>query len=202
MVSNEISTTNDNQRRWVILGIALNKVLIEKIRLFVEQEIQREYRNLQTRRQIHTQNFIGRLQRYIVPLNYANINGNDTLPKKPNGSYDYFTFDYRVTSHIDFAKLYLENYMTKFNAFDEHCDALAVLTLLVRVPVFPAVVQAAAGIVRQIRSSWVRCRFGEWDEIFFQVSLDKLKQLVKELDLTIAEKDALLAELDDWGKKR
>ena len=92
--------------------------------------------------------------------------------------------------------------MTKFNAFDEHCDALAVLTLLVRVPVFPAVVQAAAGIVRQIRSSWVRCRFGEWDEIFFQVSLDKLKQLVKELDLTIAEKDALLAELDDWGKKR
>ena len=34
-----------------------------------------------------------------------------------------------MTSHVDFAKLYVENFMAKFNAFDEHCDASAVLTL-------------------------------------------------------------------------
>ena len=32
-------------------------------------------------------------------------------------------------SHVDFAKLYVENFMAKFNAFDGHCDASAVLTL-------------------------------------------------------------------------
>ena len=115
------------------------------MRPFVEQEIQREYGNLQTNHNIHTQSYIGRLQRYAVALKYENINGNDTLPKKPGGKHDYSTFDYRVTSHIDFAKLYVENHMAKFNAFDEHCDASALLALLGKVPVF-SVVQTAAGM--------------------------------------------------------
>jgi len=37
--------------------------------------------------------------------------------------------------------------MAKFNAFDEHCDASAVLTLLGKVPVFSAAVQSAAGVM-------------------------------------------------------
>jgi len=53
-----------------------------------------------------------------------------------------------VTSHVDFAKMYVETFMAKFNAFDEHCDASAVLNLLGKVPVFSVAVQSAAGDVR------------------------------------------------------
>ena len=35
-----------------------------------------------------------------------------------------------MKSHIDFAKLFVENYMAKFNAFDERCDASALFALL------------------------------------------------------------------------
>ena len=191
----------DNQRRWLILGIILNKGWIKIIRPFVEQEIQREYRNLQTSHHIHTQSSIGRLQRHPKALKYENINGNDTLPRTSSGKYDYFTFDCRVKSHIDFAKLYVEKYAAKFNAFDEHCDASALLELLIGVPVFPPVVRAAARNVRQLRNSWAHDEFDKCDQMGFQQSLDKLKQLVKELFSAIADKDALLTELDDWEKK-
>ena len=192
---------SDDQKRWVVFGVALNKVLVAEIRPFVEQEIQREYGNLQAKHNIHTQSYTGRLRRHAVAFKYENINGNDTLPKKPGRKYDILTFDYRVTSHIDFAKLYVENHMAKFNAFDERCDASALLALLGKVPVFPAVVQTAAGNVRQARNSWAHCEFGKWDQIGFQQSFDKMKQLVKQLGLPIAAKDTLLKELEDWEKK-
>ena len=150
---NFIMNVSDNQKRWIVFGIALNKILIAEIRAFVEQEIQKEYGNLQTSHSIHTQSYIGRLQRHTVALRYENINGNNSLPRKPGGKYDCSTFDYRVTSYIDFAKLYVENHIAKFNAFDEHCDASALLALLGKVPVFPAVVQTA--LFSKSRTSWV-----------------------------------------------
>ena len=39
--------------------------------------------------------------------------------------------------------------MAKFNAFDEHCDGSAVLSLLHEVPVFSGAVQKLAGDVRE-----------------------------------------------------
>ena len=57
---------SDNQKRWIVFGIALNKVLVAKIRAFVEQEIRKEYGNLQKSHNIHTQTYIGRLQRHTV----------------------------------------------------------------------------------------------------------------------------------------
>lgn len=139
---------SDDQKRWVVFGNALNKVVVAHIQPFVEQEIQKEYGNLQTSHNIHTQSYGVRLQKRKVTLRYENINRNDTLPRKHGGKYDYPTFNYKVTSYIDFAKLYVENYMAKFNAFDEHCDASALLALLGKVPVFPGAVQTAAGNVR------------------------------------------------------
>ena len=190
-----------DHKRWVVFGVALNKVLVAEIRPFVEQEIQREYGDLQKKHNIHTQSYRGRLQRHAVALKYENINGNDTLPKKPGRKYDYPMFDYRVTSHIDFAKLYVENFMAKFNAFDEHCDASALLTLLGKVPVFPAVVPTAADNVRHVRNSWAHCDFGKWDQKGFEKSFRMMKQLVEQLGLPIADKDALLKQLEDWEKK-
>ena len=192
---------SDNHERWIVFGIALNKVLVAKIRAFVEQEIRKKYGNLQTSHNIHTQSYRGRLQKHSVALKYENINGNDTLPRKPGGKYDYPTFDYRVTSYIDFAKLYVENHMAKFNAFNEHCDASAVLALLGKVPVFSAVVQTAAGDVRKARNAWAHCVFSEWDLGGFQQSFADMEQLVKSLGLPSADETAVLIELNDWQNK-
>ena len=63
---------------------------------------------------------------------------------------------------MDFAKLYVENHMAKFNAFDEHCDASAVLALLCKVPVFSMAMQSGAGDVRHARNAWVHCALSDW----------------------------------------
>jgi len=131
-------------------------------------------------------------------LKYENINGNDAYPKLPGGRYNYSLFDCRVLSHIDFARLYVENYMAKFNAFDEHCDASAVLSLLGRVPVFPAAVQAAACDVRMARNNWAHCVFGKWDEVKFQQSFMEMEDLVRVMTLSAADEGEIVGELTNW----
>ena len=196
-------SVSDNQKRWVVFGIALNEILIDQIRPFVEQEVSKEYVVAKTSHAIDTQSTSARLKHWppgTVVLKYENINGNDTLPKV-HGKYNYSAFDCRVTSHVDFAKLYVENFMAKFNAFDEHCDASATLILLGKVPVFSAAAQRAAGDVRQARNAWAHCAFGDWDAVKFRQSFDAMEQLVKALGMPAAGETKLLADMNDWETK-
>ena len=192
----------DNVKRWVVAGIALNKILIPQIRPFVEQNIDKEYNKLKTSHNIHTQSTFHRLQSWPARkfLKYENINGN-YAHRKGGGSYDYAKFDCRVLSHVDFARLYVENYMAKFNAFDDHCDASAVLLLLGGVPVFSAAVQAAAGDVRMARNDWAHCVISKWDPTKFQQSFREMEDLVRVMTLPAADKGKLLGELKDWETK-
>ena len=185
----------------MVFGIALNKVLVTQIRPLLEQGIQREFGNLQTSHSIHTQSTFGRLKKWPTFLKYENINGNDVFPKLPGGRYDYPKFDCRVTSHVDFARLYVENHMAKFNAFDEHCDASALLTLIGKVPVFSPAVQSASNDVRQARNAWAHCVFSDWDPVKYQQSFNKMETLVKALGLPPIIERNLLGELKDWESK-
>ena len=106
-----------------------------------------------------------------------------------------------MISHIDFAKLYVENFMAKFNAFDDHCDASAVLTLLGNVPVFSGPVQPAADDVRGVRNVWAHCVFSEWDATKFTEVFDNMEKLVITLGLPAIDEIKLLAELKDWETK-
>ena len=191
---------SDNEKRWVVFGIALNKVLVDQTRSFVEQKVHKEYSKLKASHGIDTQSTSGRLKRWPTVLKYENINGNDAVPKV-GGKYNYSAFDCRVTSHVDFAKLYVENFMAKFNAFDGHCDASAVLTLLGKVPVFSVAVQSAAGNVRQARNAWAHCAFGDWDPVQFRQSFDMMEQLAKALGLPSADETKLVRDLKDWESK-
>ena len=150
---------------------------------------------------IHTQSTCGRLKNWPTFLKYENINGNDVLPRLRGGRYDYSKFDCRVTSHVDFAKLYVENHMAKFNAFDEHCDASAVLALLGKVPVFSLAVQSAANDVKQARNAWAHCVFSDWNPFSFQQRFAEMEKLVKSLGLPIADERYLVNELKDWETK-
>ena len=191
----------DNQKRWLVVGIALNKILVPQIRPFVEQEVEKEYNILKTSNNIHTQISSGRLEKWRKLLKYENINNNDRLPKLSGKRPNYPKFDCKVSSHIDFAKLYLENFMAKFNAFDDHCDASAVLTLLGSVPVFSSVVQTSAGVVRGVRNDWAHCMFSKWDDAKFQQAFADMADIVRKLGLPAKDEAKLLGELNDWETK-
>ncbi|KAL9974418.1 hypothetical protein ACROYT_G011445 [Oculina patagonica] len=191
----------DNQKRWLVFGIALHKVLVTQIRPFVEPEVQKEYGKLQTSHRIHTQSVSALLEKWHRPLRYENINGNDALPRLPDGNYDYSSFKYQVSSHVDFAKLYVENYMAKFDAFDERCSASVVLVLLGNVPVFPNDVQSAAGAVRKARNAWGHCEFSDWSLENYKRRFSDMIRLVKALHLLPAIERNLLSELRDWKTK-
>ena len=135
-------------------------------------------------------------------MKYENINANDLKLKPPHyKNYDYSTFDYKVTSHVDFGKLFLQNHMAKFNAFNETCDASAVLNLFGRIPVFSAILQTVANVVREGRNAWGHCKFTEWNEANFKKRFDDMKQLVTEVGLSPADESKVLADLNDWEVK-
>ena len=187
-----------------MVGIALNKILIPQIRPFVEQGINTEYNNLKISHNIHVQGQHFRLRKWPASskklLKYENINGNDVRLNPHDGRFDYSLFDYQVKSHVDFARLYVEKYMAKFTAFDDHCDASAVLSLLGGVPVFSAAA-SSAGDVRIARNDWAHCVFNKWDTAKFQKSFTEMEQLIRNMALPSVNERELLEELKDWETK-
>ena len=115
--------------------------------------------------------------------------------------YYYSLFDCRVKSHVDFARLYVEKYMAKFTAFDDHCDASAVLSLLGGVPVFSAAA-SSAGDVRIARNDWAHCVFNKWDPAKFQKSFTEMEQLIRNMALPSVNERELPEELKDWETGR
>ena len=189
---------NENVRRWMVLGIALNRCLVSSIRSFVEQAIEKEYNSLKATHNIHIQSSAQHLKRWPPRhiLKYENINGNDCHPK-------HFTsrFDCRVLSHIDFAKLYVPCHLAKFNAFDDNCDTSVVLLLLAWVPAFSSAVHDAAHGVRGVRNEWARGVISRWHEDTFVQSFHLMEDLVKVMGLPVADEGKLLQELQDWKYK-
>ena len=191
----------DNENRWLVFGIALNKILIPHVRPLVEQEVKKVYKSLKTSHSIDSQSAASRLEKWHKWLKYENINGNNVLPRLRGGKYDYCNFNCQVLMHTDFAKLYLESYMVHFNAFDDHLDASAVLLLLGGVPVFPSAVQAAASSVRNERNDWAHCVFSKWNEAKFQRSFDEMEHLVKAMALPSSDEGKVIGEIKDWQNK-
>ena len=180
-----------------MVGLAL-KDLVDQIRSFVEKKVRKDYDNLiRTSHGIDSQSSSDRLKsRGFTFLKYENINGNNA--KLRDGKFDYAEFDYRVRSHVDYAKLYLQDYVAKFTEFDEHCDASAVLNLLVRVPVFSHTVQKAAESVGNDRNAWAHPVFQDWNSGKFQQCFQDMETLANALGLPFADKTKLLAALKTW----
>ena len=96
--------------------------------------------------------------------------------------------------------IYVQGYMAKFTAFDDHCDASAVLSLLGGVPIF-FTAASSAGDVRIARNDWAHCAFGKWNPVKFQKSFTDMEQLVKNMALPSVNERELLLELKDWETK-
>ena len=203
--SSTLITLTEDHKRWIVFGIALNHVLVPSIRRALEQEILVEYNNLKSNHGIDVQvthSFPAPKYRGEKSMKYENINANDTKLKPPHyKKYDCSKFDYRVKSHVDFGKLFLEIHMAKFNTFDESCDASAVLNLLERIPIFSPDLQNAANVVRKGRNTWGHCNFTEWDEANFRKIFDDMENLAQEISLSPVDKREVLTNLKDWEDK-
>ena len=103
-----------------MIGICLNRLLLPVLRDLVGQEIPKHYTFLKTAHGIDAQVF-GRHLKNDGPfqLNYGSINNNWGLFKRKVRSYDY-----KVNTAEDLAKLYLEPHMAKFTGKTENITVI------------------------------------------------------------------------------
>lgn len=100
---------------------------------------------------VDTQEYSGYLKRYPATnkadLNYKSINNNMNVPKKlirNKWLNDYQKYDYKVHSHVDLSKLFLQPIMTHYSALDGSCDASALLGMVINISSFPTNVRTDA----------------------------------------------------------
>ena len=100
----------DKQKRWVVIGITLNRLLLPVLRDFAGKELAKYYTSLKSSRGIDKQLHSTRMKKDgSFDLNYGSINNNwGRFKRKVN------LYDYKVASAENLAKLYLEPHMAKF----------------------------------------------------------------------------------------
>ena len=93
-----------------MIGITINRVLLPVLRDFAGKELSKHYASLKSSSGIDTQVYRTHMKKDgSFDLNYGSINNNWGRFKRKERSYDY-----KVISAEDLAKLYLEPHMAKF----------------------------------------------------------------------------------------
>ena len=112
----------DHQKRWVVIGVTLNRLLLPVLRDFTSREISKHYASLKSSSAVDTQVY----PTYVkndgsFNFNYGSINNNWGRFKKKKRFYDY-----TVSTAEDLGKLYLEPHMAKFTGLKSgYCSLLA-----------------------------------------------------------------------------
>ncbi|XP_063405158.1 uncharacterized protein LOC134688391 [Mytilus trossulus] len=191
----------DNQKRWLIIGICIQSVLAPALRKFTEPITHNLYNVIQSTHLIQTQTYPNQLRKYPSSgrdLNYEAINNNHLIPRVRRQP-DVGKYDYKVSSHVEFSKLFLKTFMAQYTAFDETCDLSALLGIIINIDKFPQPVQNVAMKLRSdVRNPWAHCNFDEWDSLKYQTAFQLLHQLVRCLQLNTTDEASLLAELTKW----
>ena len=188
------------ERRWVVIGICLTKVVTPALRDVLANEIPKWYQTLPLPPcEIDKQTF-GKREKTLPPstlkLNYESIN-NNTSGKNPKA------YDYTVKDTLSLAKLFLKPFMANFTGFDQTMDASAVLSVVCEAQPFFA--SGAAVIAKKVRSDirneWAHCNFSHWTKPNFQAALQSMGSLLKKVNLAPVEQKRFLDELDGWNNK-
>ncbi|VDI11327.1 Hypothetical predicted protein [Mytilus galloprovincialis] len=198
---------DEGKKRWLTVGICLNSIISPLLRKYVDPIVSNLYSSLVASDSIHTQGYHRYLKNYPGTnrhfLNYESINNNRSVPKKEINSKwinDYQKYDYKVTSHVDLSKLFLQPSMAHYSAIDVSCDLSALLGMVININSFQTVVQSDAEKIRSdIRNPWVHCDFTEWTATKYTESFQLMVQLVKDLKLNNREENMILGELNTWA---
>ena len=199
------------EKRWIVVGIAMNKVAVPVLRDAVKQGMDTHYAQLDNHcqslapscdLQSITLGLVNSHGSIFRNLKFQNINDNENLYGKSHRSYNY-----TINDSIDLAKLYLPDYLAQFSAFNESLDMAAILRLLgsnkyVPTAVFCPGTQNSADDVREnVRNKWGHFNETEWTDTFFHDCFDKMKTLVKSLRLTADVKKNTMAQFAEWQTK-
>ena len=199
---------SDEERRWIVVGIVINKVAAPVLRDFVKQGMDTHYAKLDTYCSgLTTPCTLKTLTYHHVNTDpsfqhfkFQNINNNLHLHGKHKNLYNY-----NINSSVDLAKLFLPDYLAEFSAFDESLDMSAILRLLgynKPAPIFHSSIQTSADDVREnVRNKWGHCNVTDWTEVLFNDCFSKLETLARSLGLTGAVEKNTLDQLSDWQTK-
>ncbi|XP_020907849.1 uncharacterized protein LOC110245892 isoform X1 [Exaiptasia diaphana] len=184
---------SEEMKRWLVVGIAMMKVLLPTLRRFMQERIRTHYHRLKDRNNIHTQTRYEYLvEDGVYELNYGNINGNSRWKDQE------IHFEYKVKSEVDLAKLYCLDFMAKFSGFDESCDLSAVLRILGMSGAFLKKVRRTAHRLREdVRNEWGHCNLTEWNEEKFQGCFQVMHSMVETLELAADQEEELLHQLEE-----
>ncbi|KAM7439462.1 hypothetical protein ABFA07_011214 [Porites harrisoni] len=201
---------SDEEKRWIVVGIAMNKVAAPVLRDAVKQGMDTNYANLDRHCQLHhppctlktLTHGVVQADPILKNLKFQNINNNHLVHGVRN-------YNFNINTSVDLAKLYLPGYLAQFSAFDVSLDMTAILRLLgfknyMQLPatVFSPHIQASADDVREnVRNKWGHVDVTEWTDALFNDCFDKLKTLVRSLGLTAGVEKNTMDQLDDWQTK-
>ena len=140
---------SDETKRHIIVGIAFNNVLLQELRTVIDLRLKDLFNQLVAKHHINTQN------------------NNLMNPKQYGFSYRDFQNDYIVSSHHELAKLFMLDFMAKFNLItDSSFEGSAALAVLANASgCFSDQERKAAQEVRdRVRNPWAHCDSDEWDD--------------------------------------
>ena len=194
------STTpvSNEERRWVVIGVCLTKVLTPALRNVLATEIPKWHQVLcQPPTEIDKQVF-GRQQKKLPPstsnLNYKSINNNDAIGSP-------HAFDYRVKDSLSLAKLFVKPFMSMFTGFDQTMDTSAVLSVICEAAPFVGAAAHAKTVRSNIRNEWAHCNFAEWTEPKFKAAFQNMETLLKNVNFSPGNEKKLCDELNSWKIK-
>ena len=202
-IATPLTVITDDQRRWVVIGICLNKLLTPVLRTVLGQQIPVWYNNLchpptNIAKQVYRAQ-VKQIPPSTVKLNYSNINKN-----YDNHKATYSAYDYNVKDPESLAKLFVQPFMVKFTGFDQTMDLSAALTLIYTEtdPFHSSGAAAQAKIVRSmVRNEWAHCDFSHWSEINYNICVQHIESFVRKLNLSSADENDFVNELNNWKDK-
>ena len=188
------SGTSQEQRRWLVVGIALHHVLTPCLRDKIKAEMTPFYQNLVRSfgldKQTYTA-FMKNIPPSTVNLIYESINNNHSARHRSH-------YDYRVKDEVSLAKLFMKPFMAHFNAFDSSFDSSAALAVLCGALPFAFVKRIAEDVRSKVRNKWAHCDFGAWTAVHYDTCFDLMEALVMNLKFGLADEARLLGELRLW----
>ena len=190
-----MSGTSLEQRRWLVVGIALQNVLTPCLRDKIQQDMTPFYqymvRNFRLDKRTYA-DYLKTIPPSTLKLNYGSINNNATLYRNPRH------YDYCVKDEVSLAKLFMKPFMAHFNAFDSSFDTSAALAVLCGAPPFTTVKPFADDVRSKVRNEWAHCDFTAWTEAHYDYCFNIMEALVTKVRLSPADETRTLGGLGLW----
>ncbi len=204
VVRGKLLNLEDGVKRHVVVGIALNNVVVPELKKYINFRLRELFSKLKSEKKIN--NMAATVQELNQwGLKDGGFKYKEPSPKEPEKleAYRQDRMNYQISNHNELAKLFLLPYMTHFHEItDDVFEASAALNILSKAKCFTRVEQCKAHLVRiDVRNPWAHCNFNRWDIEQYMHSFSAMEMLVKSLDNppgNIIDTQTVLASLQEW----